>query len=130
MPGRERDRAAGGPSEVVFESSSVRPYAVTGGRTRSKGELIPIEALVSVVGMPAMQLSTEKSRIVELALTQYLSIAELSAHMHLPVGVVRVLVGDLVEEGHARVHGAVASHYNPATTLSVLESVLDGISAL
>jgi hypothetical protein len=130
MPGRDRDPDAGGPSEVVFESHSVRPYAVTGGRTRSKGELIPIEALVSVVGMPATQLSTEKSRIVELALTQYLSIAELSAHMHLPVGVVRVLVGDLVEEGHARVHGAVASHYNPATTLSVLESVLDGISAL
>ncbi len=130
MPGHDRDPVAGGPSEVVFESRSVRPYAVTGGRTRSKGELIPIEALVSVVGMPAMQLSTEKSRIVELALTQYLSIAELSAHMHLPVGVVRVLVGDLVEEGHARVHGAVASHYNPATTLSVLESVLDGISAL
>jgi hypothetical protein len=130
VPGHDRDPVADGPSEVVFESLSVRPYAVTGGRTRSNGELIPIEALVSVVGRPAAQLSTEKSRIVELALTQYLSIAELSAHMHLPVGVVRVLVGDLVEEGHARVHGAVASHYNPATTLSVLESVLDGISAL
>ena len=118
------------PGEVVYESASIRPYAVTGGRTRSKGEQIPIEALVSVIGVPAVPLSTEKSRIVELALTQYLSIAELSAHMHLPVGVVRVLVGDLVEEGHARVHGAVASNYNPAATLSVLESVLDGISAL
>ncbi len=85
---------------------------------------------MSVIGRPPVQLSTEKLRIVDLAMTQYLSIAELSAHMHMPVGVVRVLVGDLVEEGHARVHGAVASAYNPAATLSVLESVLDGISAL
>jgi hypothetical protein len=116
--------------EVVYETGSIRPYAVTGGRTRSKGELIPIEALVSIVGRPPAQLSAEKLRIVGLAMSQYLSIAELSAHMHMPVGVVRVLVGDLVEEGHVRIHGAVASAYNPATSLSVLESVLDGISAL
>lgn len=130
MPGRQRVPKPDDPGEVVYESGSIRPYAVTGGRTRSKGELIPIEALVSVIGRPPVQLSTEKLRIIDLAMTQYLSIAELSAHMHMPVGVVRVLVGDLVEEGHARVHGAVASAYNPATTLSVLESVLDGISAL
>ena len=130
MPGRQRAPQPDDPGDVVYESGTIRPYAVTGGRTRTKGELIPIEALVSVVGRPAAQLSTESLKIIDLAMTQYLSIAELSAHMHLPVGVVRVLVGDLVEEGHARVHGAVASAYNPATTLSVLESVLDGISAL
>jgi hypothetical protein len=129
MPAREHDPQPD-DGEVVYESASIRPYAVTGGRTRSKGELIPIEALVSVIGRPPVQLSTEKLLIVDLAMKQYLSIAELSAHMHMPVGVVRVLVGDLVEEGHARVHGAVASAYNPAATLSVLESVLDGISAL
>ena len=130
MPGRQRAPQPDDDGEVVYESGSIRPYAVTGGRTRSKGEQIPIEALVSVIGRPPPQLSAEKLRIVGLAMTQYLSIAELSAHMHMPVGVVRVLVGDLVEEGHARVHGAVASAYNPATSLSVLESVLDGISAL
>jgi hypothetical protein len=130
MPGRQRAPEPDDHDQVVYESGSIRPYAVTGGRTRSKGELIPIEALVSVIGRPPVQLSAEKLRIVGLAMAQYLSIAELSAHMQMPVGVVRVLVGDLVEEGHARVHGAVASAYNPATTLSVLESVLDGISAL
>jgi hypothetical protein len=130
MPGRQRDPAPEASDEVVYESGSVRPYALTGGRTRGKGELLPIEALVSVIGRPQAQLSSEKSRIVDLAMTQYLSIAELSAHMHMPVGVVRVLVGDLVESGHARVHGAVVPAYNPAATLSVLESVLDGISAL
>lgn len=130
MPGAQRDPQPDEPHEVVYESGSVRPYALTGGRTRGKGELLPIEALVSVIGRPPVQLSAEKLRIVDLAMTQYLSIAELSAHMHMPVGVVRVLVGDLVEAGHARVHGAVVSAYSPATSLSVLESVLDGISAL
>jgi hypothetical protein len=130
MPGHERAPQPDDHGEVEYESGKIRPYAVTGGRTRSKGELIPIEALVSVIGRPPVQLSAEKLRIVSLAMAQYLSVAELSAHMQIPVGVVRVLVGDLVEEGHARVHGAVASAYNPATTLSVLESVLDGISAL
>src|SRR3954452_11471891 len=130
MPRRRRAPQPDDADDVVYESGSIRPYALTGGRTRGTGELLPIEALVSVIGRPAVQLSTEKTQIVDLAMTQYLSIAELSAHMHMPVGVVRVLVGDLVEAGHARVHGAVASAYNPATTLSVLESVLDGISAL
>lgn len=129
MPGDE-DGDGAERAGVLYESGSVRPYAVTGGRTRTNGDLIPIEALVSVMVAPAPSMSSETARIVELAATGYLSIAELSAHLHLPVGVVRVLVGDLVEEGHARVHGAVASAYNPAATLSVLESVLDGISAL
>jgi hypothetical protein len=129
MPGRQREPRPD-DGEVVYETGSVRPYAVTGGRTRSTGEQIPIEALVSVIGRPDGPLSAEKLRIIGLAMTQYLSIAELTAHLLLPVGVVRVLVGDLVAEGHARVHGSVASAYNPGTTLSVLESVLDGISAL
>jgi hypothetical protein len=130
MPGPPRDPQPDDAEGVVYESGSIRPYALTGGRTRGSGDLLPIEALVSVLGRPAVQLSTEKLRIVDLAMAQYLSIAELSAHMHMPVGVVRVLVGDLVEAGHARIHGAATPAYNPATTLSVLESVLDGISAL
>jgi hypothetical protein len=115
--------------EFLLETAPVRPYALTGGRTRSNGDPIPIEALVGAVSRPAT-LSAEKSRILDMARAQYLSIAELSAHLHLPVGVVRVLVGDLIEEGHARLHGAAASKFNPATSLGVLESVLDGISAL
>ncbi len=59
-----------------------------------------------------------------------MSIAELSAHLNLPVGVVRVLVADLAEEGLVGVAGSESPQHNPAATLRVLESVLNGISAL
>lgn len=120
------------PEDELIEESSVRSYVVTRGRTRPSGDALPIEALVSALGQPAVQQTPEMRKILELTASQYLSVAELSAHVHLPVGVVRVVVGDLVDQGLARVHGPATtqSSVNSATTLSVLESVLNGISAL
>ena len=40
------------------------------------------------------------------------SVAEISAHLHLPLGVVRVLVGDMAEEGYSPLH---RPHAGPAT---------------
>ncbi len=122
---------AGGPAGGD-EAAAVRPYTVTGGRTRPAVAALALEALVEALPShtPAGR-PTEERRILELAAGRYLSVAELSAHLRLPVGVVRVLVGDLAEEGAVRVHGlATQSPSSPATTLSVLESVLDGIASL
>lgn len=114
------------------DASTVRPYTVTGGRTRPSSESLPIEALVRATGPAAPTCTPEERRILDLTSGQYLSIAEVSAHMKLPVGVVRVLVGDLADADLVRIDGLTAneSAYNPASTLSVLESVLNGISAL
>ena len=58
-----------------------------------------------------------------------LSIAELSAHLSIPLGVARVLVGDMVEEGLLDSHKpAVAAGERPDVAL--LERVLDGLQAL
>lgn len=115
----------------------VRPYTVTGGRTMVSTVDLPMEALVEAMATPDVRLTPERRRILELTSTQYLSIAELSAHVKLPVGVVRVLVNDLAAERKVRVHGPIASLSTPgssrestAATLSVLESVLNGISSL
>jgi hypothetical protein len=122
---------AGEHDDELIESGAVRPYTVTGGRTRSTtGNVFPIEALVRVLSRQGIAVSVEKDRILDLAGSEYLSIAEISAHLKLPVGVIRVLVGDLVDEGLASVSGTESNSYNPATSLSVLESVLNGISAL
>ncbi|GAA0318059.1 DUF742 domain-containing protein [Kineococcus aurantiacus] len=113
------------------EEFTVRPYTVTGGRTRPANADLPVEALVEATADPEVGMTPERRRILELTRKSYLSIAELSAHVHLPVGVVRVVVSDLSQSGKVRVHGlTMTSAPQPATTISVLESVLNGISSL
>ena len=111
---------------------TVRPYTVTGGRTRAKRSDLPMEALVrAVTASPeASGVANERRRILELTSSSILSVAELSAHLKLPLGVVRVLVGDLADDGLVVVHGGTPAAASPASDLKVLESVLHGISAL
>lgn len=120
------------------ETYTVRPYAVTGGRVRAAGADLPMEALVESTQEASLfkGLTPEKRKILQLAAGQYQSVAELSAHTRLPLGVVRVLVTDLAQEKHLTIH--IGGTANDASThdehgglsLSLLESVLDGIAAL
>ena len=117
--------------ESVEEARVVRPYALTRGRTRPGRSDLPLEALVRVVAGATDPVGTaERRRILDLTRDQILSVAELSAHLSLPLGVVRVLVGDLADEGLVVVHTGSPAAAPPAANLKVLESVLDGISAL
>ena len=117
--------------ETVEEARLVRPYALTRGRTRPGRSDLPLEALVRVVAGATDPVGTaERRRILDLTREQILSVAELSAHLSLPLGVVRVLVGDLADEGLVVVHTGSPAAAPPAANLKVLESVLDGISAL
>jgi hypothetical protein len=108
----------------------VRSYVLTGGRTRSGADL-PLETMVRVTTLgtsAAPRLALERKKIVNLA-TDPLSIAEISAHLSIPLGVARVLVGDMVEEGLLDSHKpAVAAGERPDVAL--LERVLDGLQAL
>ena len=116
----------------VRETSTVRPYAVTGGRVRSELSVEVLPGAVSSYGLPP-----EKRAILQHAAHTYVSIAELSALLRLPLGVVRILVADMQEEGHVTVHTSTPVNVhtghgssNSGLSLSVLESVLNGISAL
>ena len=119
-----------------FETRTVRPYAVTGGRVRSANTELPLEALVEVLpgARTARGLTPEKKAILEYAEATYVSVAELSALLHLPLGVVKILVSDMSESEFVRIHSSspmdVHTGQSPALSLSVLESVLNGISAL
>lgn len=123
-------------SDSEFETSTVRPYALTGGRVGSERSSYPVEALVELLpgGVADQGLPPEKRAILQHASQGYVSIAELSALLHLPLGVVRVVVSDLAEAGDVRVHApdpvGDRTGQSPALSLSVLESVLNGISAL
>jgi hypothetical protein len=134
-PGRHSGSAAEDP-HVEYEARTVRPYAVTGGRVRAANSDLPIEALVEVLpgASQSQGLPPEKRAILQHAAHTFVSIAELSAMLRLPLGVVRVLVTDLSEAGFLRIHAStpvsVHTGQSPALSLSVLESVLNGISAL
>ncbi len=118
------------PEPDALSGLRVRPYMVTGGRTRSVVEL-PLETIVRVTpeGQKAVEtLSLEPRAIVDLC-HQPLSIAEISAHLHLHLQVAKVLVGDLVHSGHVATHSATADATD-RPDLQLLERVLDGLQSL
>ena len=83
----------------------VRPYAMTRGRTTSTAQhrldLIAVVVTEPAAGDPETDptLSPEHVDIVGLCRSTPQSVAELAAELDLPIGVVRVLVGDLVHAG-------------------------------
>ncbi|MEV6655381.1 DUF742 domain-containing protein [Streptomyces sp. NPDC051219] len=109
----------------------VRPYAMTGGRTRPRYQLA-IEALVSTTADPARlqgQLP-EHQRICHLC-REIKSVAEISALLSIPLGVARILVADLAEAGLVAIHqpgGDESAGGQPDVTL--LERVLSGLRKL
>ncbi|MEU3709511.1 DUF742 domain-containing protein [Streptomyces catenulae] len=109
----------------------VRPYAMTGGRTRPRYQLA-IEALVSTTADPAQlqgQLP-EHQRICHLC-REIKSVAEISALLSIPLGVARILVADLAEAGLVAIHqpgGDETAGGQPDVTL--LERVLSGLRKL
>lgn len=118
-------------------ASTVRPYMLTGGRTRSAGKELALEAVVRSCSIQQPGGSAERLKIVGAVRERVLSVAEISAHLGLPFGVVRVLVGDLVDEGlltagvtvGATAGGAADDGTSP-DHVDLLESVLDALKSL
>lgn len=107
----------------------VRPYALTGGRTRSHTELAIETVLVRTPAgdSRSLRMPMERGDILRLCHAP-MSVAEVSAHLHLPLGVARVLTGDLCDEGLLDFNRDHASGERPS--VSLLERVFDGLQAL
>ncbi|MEV7347097.1 DUF742 domain-containing protein [Streptomyces sp. NPDC093544] len=112
----------------------VRPYAMTRGRTTSTAQhrldLIAVVVAESYADDPEADqtLSPEHVDIVELCRDAPQSVAELAAELDLPVGVVRVLIGDLVDEEMVHVTRPVPPAELPDE--SILRDVINGLRAL
>lgn len=114
--------------ETAGAGPLVRPYAVTRGRTRSQHGFA-IEALVSTTAYgqhDAARTLPEADAICGLC-SELRSVAEIAAHLQVPLGVARVLVGDMAEEGLVQVHQP-ANEQGPDRAL--LERVLGGLRKL
>lgn len=86
------------------EPNLVRPYTLTAGRTSASVALpleAPIEATQSARNHRWLP-NDARGDIVKLCVTRP-SVAEIAARLNVPLGVARVLVGDLVQSGHLRV---------------------------
>ena len=110
----------------------VPPYAMTGGRARPvlAPEQLELESLVSTTSLgetSAPALIPEQQAIVLLC-RDVLSIAEISAHLDVPLGVARVLVGDMAAEGLITLHRPTSPGVRP--DLALLERVLYGLRAM
>ncbi|WP_163551570.1 DUF742 domain-containing protein [Candidatus Frankia alpina] len=108
----------------------VRPYAVTGGRTRPTNRALELVALVTT--MPNRRLMgvalEPEQRSIALLCQRVQSIVEISARLDLPLGVVRVLVSDMLDAGLVTVNRPAHASDRPSAAL--IEKVLDGLQAL
>lgn len=82
-------------SAVEADGVLIRPFMVTGGRTRPLHDGLKLETMV--YAQPAAlsaPLQFEQRRAIELA-QEPVSVAELASQLDLPIGVARVLIADL-----------------------------------
>jgi hypothetical protein len=110
-------------------SSLVRPYTVTGGRTKPRYQL-QIEAMVAASHYEARDLSvlSPECQAILGFCRDWRSVAEISAVLRMPLGVARVLIADMAMEGLVRVHQIDHEHGRP--DLNLLERVLSGLRKL
>ncbi|GGU43239.1 hypothetical protein GCM10010211_03310 [Streptomyces albospinus] len=115
----------------------VRPYSLTGGRTRF-GHVLLVETFVAALDAPEERreltsggwgdrVMPEMRAIVELC-RRMRSVAEISALLKMPLGVVRVLLSDLADQGRIRVYGT--GHGTGRPERALLERVLSGLHRL
>jgi hypothetical protein len=107
----------------------VRPYAVTGGRTKPRTRL-EIEAMVTAAHYGARDLSllTPECQAILRACRDWRSVAEISAVLRMPLGVARILIADMAEDGLVRVHQL--DHAQGSPDVQLLERVLSGLRRL
>jgi len=109
----------------------VRPYAVTGGRTRPSAD-IALEALLecTMTGrQSAPLLSPDRRSIVSLCDGRPQSLAEIAPLLPQPVGVARVLVADMAADGLLTLSDPTLLDDGTVATYT-LERVLGGLRRL
>jgi hypothetical protein len=120
----ERDR--------TDEPQLVRPYTLTAGRTDSRVYL-PLEAPVETVLLPPKPPRWPTNDVRGQILTRCAdspSVAEIAAVLSLPLGVARVLIGDLVTQGYLRVLTTLGESTTIDERRELIGRTLRGLRAL
>ena len=113
-----------GPTHApARDSSLIRPYARTGGRTTARHDL-RLETLLSTEEERLYRATNDQAAMMRLCL-QPRSVAEISALMKIPLGVTRVLLSDLITLNLVAVHEP-----SDKPNVALLERVLAGLRKL
>jgi uncharacterized protein DUF742 len=118
-------------SDADVEPNLVRPYTLTAGRTHSRVHL-PLEAPVEAVRTekaPRWPGSDVRGQILAICVDSP-SVAEIAAHLSVPLGVARVLIGDLVMQGYLRVHTTLGDSTTNDERRELIGRTLRGLRAL
>lgn len=126
----EERRIAEPGGYVPIQRTLVRPYVLTRGRTQSRRHLA-IEAMVSIRAGAHWNGArlTGEFRSVRTLCHHPRSVAEVAARLSVPLGVARVLLDDMAEQGLVTIHdNRVNTDGRPAVAL--MERVLHGLRRL
>lgn len=114
---------------VEYEAAPVRAYAMTRGRSHAAVHLAFETMLQStpagVDASPGQRF--ERADILRLCRVEPQSVAELSARLHVPIGVVRVVAADLLLEGHLE---SFQASENVADDVLLITRLIAGVRAL
>jgi hypothetical protein len=105
----------------------VRSYTITSGRTKAEVDL-PMEATLRRQGFDDEPGDGPRQQILRVCDSQ--SVAEVAAKVKMPIGVVRVLLGDLVQEGKVRVQATLTDTSSRDERRELIERTLRGLRAL
>jgi hypothetical protein len=118
--------APAGPERAAL----ARPYSWTDGRTQPSVELA-VEARVATT--PAGRALPEQLASAQWTVTRLCaeprSVAEIAAHLSVPLGVARVLVADLLDDGLVVVEATLTDDAGVDERRQLIERVLSGLRA-
>lgn len=113
------------------QPSLVRPYTLTAGRTDSRVSLpleAPVEAIVTDKA-PRWPGNDVRAQICAMCGSSP-SVAEIAARLSLPIGVARVLIGDLVSSGYLRLQTTLTERSSVDERRELIGRTLRGLRAL
>jgi hypothetical protein len=108
----------------------VRPYALTRGRTRPTGETLDLIAIITAirgVRPDPSSLGPEHRSVLRMCRLP-ISVADVASELDLPLGVVRILLGDLSEMSLISIHHPIPPARLPDA--DILKEVVDGLRRL
>jgi hypothetical protein len=102
-------------------------YSRIGGRARARHTL-SLDTQVRAAGPVDRALAVEHTQILELLANRWLSVAEIAAHLHTTMNVIRVHLSDLLEERLVAISGSSSHRGRPSR--EDLQKVINHLRAM